>query len=1039
MKRIDEFLSAPEVEGTSATGSDGTPTTSEALGSSPTDPGKPTISISQGVFRWPQSLVQRPPSGDAKLAVRYAEGGSEASAGTTPFELGGGGYGASPIDLKLSAGLTVVVGAVASGKSALLNACLGEMTRVQGSVTLRGRVALCTQTPWIFNATVKENVLFGSPLDEERYQRVIAACALSLDLAALPSGDRTEIGERGVTLSGGQKARVSLARALYVDADVYLLDDVLSAVDAHVGRHLVDHAIMEMLVKRRRTCLLASHQLSVLDRASRVIVLEKGRIAFDGPPAECRRNSTAFAAIRGLNDDAAAGAAAIDATAARATAILVDSAGPTVTAASDAKAFATAGGGSTEHPSDGDDEWSGGDGAAGSGDAAAADGDGVDLGKLTAAEDRETGSVSLTVLTTYARLGGCGVAALALSLLLAKSSAAVGCQAWVAAWTARAPAPRNATDESALGVYEPAAATPSAPASYAPFASAQEQSMWYVGVYALLSLGALVCVLCQQLACVALAIGASSSVHAKAFGAIMRAPLSFFETTPTGRILARFGNDMNVVDTMLMNSLNSSGSQLCVLLVVFVMNACLVPWLAPISFPLFLLYMSLANLYRRSSRELKRLENIAETPVYSGFASCMDGLLTIRAFRGSDERLIASTDATINDWVACWLKNNIANRWMGVRLDLIGAGLSGSVGLFGLLWADGVIGDAAATFNAGLIGLMLSFTASQASMLNWMVRGVAEAEQHATSLERCLTMANVRPERWGDDEISTGGAESASTRRLTSPGSPPSAVAPAGGDAVVNAGGAGGGAEAASEWPTQGTIQFQSLSMRYRAGLPRVLDGVSLSIRGGERVGICGRTGSGKSSLSKCLLRLVEFDGGDILIDGKMASTLPLATLRGGMAMVQQDPSLFSGTLRHNLDPTAAHDDDALRDALGRASLGDLSLDDEVDEGGANLSTGERQLVCLARVLLVRPKILILDEATSSLDRRTDEAVQAAVRALDGVTILSIAHRLETLMEYDTVVVLDRGQVAEVGPPAELAARPDGMFAALLSRQRGGG
>ena len=414
--------------------------------------------------------------------------------------------------------------------------------------------------------------------------------------------------------------------------------------------------------------------------------------------------------------------------------------------------------------------------------------------------------------------------------------------------------------------------------------------MWYVGVYALLSLGALVCVLCQQLACVALAIGASSSVHAKAFGAIMRAPLSFFETTPTGRILARFGNDMNVVDTMLMNSLNSSGSQLCVLLVVFVMNACLVPWLAPISFPLFLLYMSLANLYRRSSRELKRLENIAETPVYSGFASCMDGLLTIRAFRGSDERLIASTDATINDWVACWLKNNIANRWMGVRLDLIGAGLSGSVGLFGLLWADGVIGDAAATFNAGLIGLMLSFTASQASMLNWMVRGVAEAEQHATSLERCLTMANVRPERWGDDEISTGGAESASTRRLTSPGSPPSAVAPAGGDAVVNAGGAGGGAEAASEWPTQGTIQFQSLSMRYRAGLPRVLDGVSLSIRGGERVGICGRTGSGKSSLSKCLLRLVEFDGGDILIDGKMASTLPLATLRGGMAMVQQDP-----------------------------------------------------------------------------------------------------------------------------------------------------
>lgn len=278
-------------------------------------------------------------------------------------------------------------------------------------------------------------------------------------------------------------------------------------------------------------------------------------------------------------------------------------------------------------------------------------------------------------------------------------------------------------------------------------------------------------------------------------------------------------SQMSVVDTMLMRSLNSSGSQLCMLLVVFVMNACLVPWLAPICLPLFALYATLANLYRRSSRELKRLENIAETPVYSGFASCLDGLHTIRAFRGSAERLTRQNDDTINQWVACWLKNNIANRWMGVRLDLIGAGLSGSVGLFGVLWADGVIGDAAATFNAGLVGLMLSFTASQASMLNWMVRGVAEAEQHATSFERCLTMANVPPERWGDEVA-------ASPPRLPEQGQA-SAVAPDTGGVV--------GKEA---WPSVGAIEIQNLSMRYRPGLPRVLDGVSLSIRGGQRVGI---------------------------------------------------------------------------------------------------------------------------------------------------------------------------------------------------------
>ena len=518
-------------------------------------------------------------------------------------------------------------------------------------------------------------------------------------------------------------------------------------------------------------------------------------------------------------------------------------------------------------------------------------------------------------------------------------------------------------------------------------------------------------------------------MHAKAFRAIVRAPLAFFETTPTGRILARFGNDMNVVDTMLMNSLNSSGSQLCVLLVVFVMNACLVPWLAPISIPLFVLYASLASLYRRSSRELKRLENIAETPVYSGFASCMDGLLTIRAFHGSADRLVRQTDETINDWVACWLKNNIANRWMGVRLDLIGAGLSGSVGVFGVLWASGVVGDTTATFSAGLVGLMLSFTASQTTMLNWMVRGIAEAEQHATSLERCLTMANVPPERWGDDEGGAASEPSTSSRGQQGGASP--AVAPAAMATEVGEGSRGSG------WPSAGAIEIKELCMRYRPGLPRVLNGVSLSIRGGERVGVCGRTGSGKSSLSKCLLRLVEFDSGDIVIDGKAASELPLAQLRGAMAMVQQDPSLFSGSLKHNVDPTDAHGEAAVRDALASASLSHLSLDDEIDEGGANLSAGERQLVCLARVLLVKPRILLLDEATSSLDRRTDEAVQAAVRALDGVTILAIAHRLDTLMDYDTIVVLDQGSVVEAGPPKTLAAQADGVFASLLRRQRG--
>jgi ATP-binding cassette, subfamily C (CFTR/MRP), member 1 len=777
-------------------------------------------------------------------------------------------------------------------------------------------------------------VLFGAPHDAARYQRVLEACALEADLAALPSGDATEIGERGVTLSGGQKARVSLARALYADADVYLLDDVLSAVDAHVGRHLVDQALGATLVANGRTVLLASHQLSVIDRADRVLILRDGHVAFDGTPASCRA-SEAFAAIRGEHDseaDLSMGAVPRWTATPEVGLVYVKEGAP----AAPADGASSKGVGAGSRGSEGVDGGDSGGSEAQGGQSAvmsAQEGASADLGKLTAAEDRETGSVSMRVLATYGRLGGSALAALALALLVLKSGAAVGCQGWVAAWTAKtsspakasSPASANATSALGLGPHEP-------PAAYAPFAIAQDETMWYISIYALLSLGALIFVLVQQLSCVTLSINASARVHAHAFRAISRAPISFFETTPTGRILARFGNDMNVVDTMLMKSLNQSGSQFCVLIVVFIMNACLVPWLVAISLPLivvctrptpqrtaiaptpatplppsprpplpqcpapfhrFPFFSSaahygacssaadtvLAQLYRRSSRELKRLENIAETPVYSGFASCMDGLLTIRAFRGSAERLTQQTDRTIDDWVACWLKNNIANRWMGIRLDMIGAGLSGSVGLFGLLWADGVIGDGAAAFNAGVIGLMLSFTASQASMLNWMVRGVAEAEQHATSFERCLTMANVPPERWGDEHddggddraAAEGVAQDGAPTKSTSKGAPDgardgardarkggrlssaemTAIPTAGASVAVAAVPPTAATIAHTNWPTIGAIEICELSMRYRPGLPLVLNGVSLSIRGGERVGICGRTGSGQS-LSKC-------------------------------------------------------------------------------------------------------------------------------------------------------------------------------------------
>ncbi|KAH8074024.1 ATPase [Aureococcus anophagefferens] len=810
--RIDDFLGAAECE--------------SYVDRSTTDGA--TVRVVDGAFAWPASLTATPGDATAPFALRIA-------------------------DLGLGKGLNVVVGAVASGKSTLLAALLGELERTSGTVAVRGRVALCPQAPWIFNATLKENVLFGAEYDAARY-------------AALPDGDRSEIGERGITLSGGQKARVSLARALYADADVYLLDDVLSAVDAHVGRHIVDRVLLDLLGDK--TVILASHQLSCLDRATTVVVLKGGAVAFAGTPADCYA-ADALEGIRGERDDATGAASASREIA------------PTVPAAA-AKV---------------DEERK--------------DDATPDAGKLTTAEDRVVGTVSMRVLRSYARLCGIFFVFLVVAFLVLKTAGAVCAQAWVAEWTDATADEADDGADDGLNVRE---------------------TRYYISGYAVVSFVTVAFVVANQLAAVNASAVASAEVHGLAFDAVVRAPLAYFEVTPPGRILARFGNDINVVDAMLMTSLNASGGQLAVLASIF-----------------------MADLYRKSSRELKRLENMAETPVYSGFASCMDGLLTIRAFQGASERLVVQTDATIDDWAACWLKNNGANRWMGMRLDAIGAALVGLVALFCVLRVDGLLGMGS-SFDAGRVGLMLSFAAAVSGILN------------------C--------------------------------------------------------------WPTAGRVTLEKVSMRYRPNLPTVLDGISLTIAGGERVGVCGRTGSGKSSLAKCLFRLVDFEGGDVVIDGKSAKATPLATWRSALAMVQQDPQLFSGTLRHNVDPTRRASDDEVKNALATSSLGHLGLDSNVDEGGANLSAGEKQLVQLARVLLCRPKILVLDEATSSLDRRTDEIIQKAVRDIADVTVITIAHRLETLLDYDKVLVLDKGQVAEFGAPGELAAKDGGVFAGLLSQQR---
>jgi len=419
--------------------------------------------------------------------------------------------------------------------------------------------------------------------------------------------------------------------------------------------------------------------------------------------------------------------------------------------------------------------------------------------------------------------------------------------------------------------------------------------------------------------------------------------------------------------------------------------------------PLFYIYSRIAVVYRACSRELKRLDSISLSPVFQLFTESMDGAATIRAF-GSSERMLQITIDRLEYNTQAWLKNNLVNRWMGVRLDWIGVGLVSVTAAACVIVVDLNTTVGGVTVDSGIVGLILSYAVVVTGQLNWGVRNVSDVEQQMTGVQRIANMAETEPESWDPIE----------------------------GKAV----------QVPDHWPTTGVLEVKELSLRYRPGLPLVLDSVSFGpVAPGNRVGVCGRTGSGKSTLALALFRMVEPASGAILLDGIDTQGVPLATLRNNLAMVPQDPTLFGGTVRYNIDPTGIHSDADISNAIAAVGMdawvdrsGGLTAD--IADGGTDLSAGQRQLLCLARVLLKQPRVLCMDEATSSLDHATDERIQTLLRKRDGplgaATIIAIAHRLETIVDYDEICVLDKGKVAEFGPPKELLQRSGGHFWSMV-------
>ena len=865
-------------------------------------------------------------AGDVEVEAKADEPTADKTAtAETPLTL----TGMTPVlaNLNVTVGrgeLVAIVGPVGSGKSALCNTLLGETQLMAGTVDVTGSVAYAAQTAWILNASIEDNITFGRPMEVAQYRAILKACQLSHDLEILEDGDQTMIGERGINLSGGQKQRVSVARAAYADKDIVILDDPMSALDPEVGHALFRECIKGLL--KHKTRILVTHSLDILQQCDRILVISAdgndgiGRIREQGTFQELVHAGLDFAKLIGKDESEGDSVTATDGQ---------EEEEKNATTNADKEGQSRAPALRVRSSSDGSQNSASGGSATKRSDTVGSAGNAnKKVAKaLMEKEEREKGAVNASVYTKYIVAGGgfCWFAFVVFWYLAAAVMTVLN-SAWITAWTS------DATK------------------GYASFSLE-----FYLGGLAVVAV-LLSTVSFLRSATMALTnVAASNAMHGAALRSVMRAPTRFFDVTPIGRIISRFSKDLHTMDEEL-------GSYMdffiwCSLYVVS--TACVItyatPWFALAIPPIGFIYVWTINYFRPVNREAKRLESVARSPVYAHFSETLGGLVTIRAFDDS-VRFVRTNMALVDESIRAFYVMKISDRWLSVRLEIIGAFIAVCAALLAVLGAPAYVASselndtkAAAEF-AAIAGLSISFAIGVTGLLNWTVRSFAMMEAGMNSAERVLHYIENIPQ-----EADTGADRD------------------------------GGGA---AKWPASGALKVTDLRMRYRKDTELVLRGVSFSVESGQRIGVVGRTGAGKSSLMLALLRLVEPERhqkhGPIEWAGVDTTTLDLTTLRQAVGIIPQTPTLFSGTIRSNLDPFGQCDDAQLWDALEKCELKPAvemmgGLDAKVAEYGENMSQGQRQLLCLGRALLKDCKLLLLDEATSSIDQETDMLVQVGI------------------------------------------------------------
>ncbi|KAF2678970.1 hypothetical protein K458DRAFT_394379 [Lentithecium fluviatile CBS 122367] len=1051
--RIEEYLAEPETDKYSQL-------TTRKKG----EDGEPLIGFEDGTFSWGGKDMTDQTAVDA-------------------FKL-------MDLDLKFKAGnLNVVVGPTGSGKTSLLMALLGEMTKLKGAVFLPGgcsredlkpdpdtglteSVAYCAQQAWLVNGTVKNNIIFASNFDAKLYKDVIVACSLQRDLEILDAGDETLVGEKGVTLSGGQKQRISLARALYSRARHVLLDDVLSAVDSHTAKWIFDKALMGPLMYNR-TCILVTHNVSLcLPQAEFAVVLENGRVTAQGTAGEVISSGK-------LTEDLSKSRPASRGTS------TVPSRVPSDVGGEEAE-------GEVSHANGGANGTANGS---------------TDPKKTPASNTQEEtkaeGGVKLSIIIMYLKAMGPWYYWIGASIAFAAQQiSSVSTNVWIRTWADayadksiqsmgshhRSPI-THAPTLNGLGTCmksgtcswnipffgqpdEKQYSYSTMQTSFSTMAS-DVDSAYFLGVYAILGVIFMFITFLREGFLFGGSLAASRRIHERLIQKITHAKFRFFDQTPLGQLMNRFSKDIESVDQEVAPVAIGVVHCLASIITIVILISIITPGFLIAAFFITILYALIGRFYINSSRDLKRLESVNRSPLYQQFGETLSGMTTIRAY-GDERRFIRENLTKINTQHRPFIYLWAANRWLAFRVDVVGALVSFFAGVF--------VVRSVGHIDAGAAGLALTYAVTFTENVLWFVRLYSANEQNMNSVERVKEYLDV------DQEAAPVVPENR----------PP------------------------SNWPSQGSVEFIGYSTRYRTDFDLVLKDVTFKILPGEKVGVVGRTGAGKSSLALALFRALEAEKGKILVDNIDVGLIGLRDLRENIVMVPQDPTLFTGTIRSNLDPfqlftdeeiytvlrevhlissasavtsgaatpqgpttpeaieipnptthaivsdvnasysasttnpgsilanrnwehgetgedtvlimpngTATNTDETVQLAMQADNKNPFrNLNSPVSESGSNLSQGQRQLLCLARALLKHPKVLLMDEATASIDYATDAKIQDTIREIRNTTI-TIAHRLQTIIDYDKVLVLDKGQVVEFGDPWDLIRREGGIFRAM--------